>query len=134
MIKINHKQIRESRAKALEKIKEYLESENIEIQFENLDTNFYGKERFLVSWISLYKSIPAEYSINLTDASYRFLSGYCCTYTTQGLFHQKQFEGYRSFERAFIEVGMKLCPNKEAKIEFFQKYAVPYNEKLKFRN
>ncbi|MCC3836255.1 hypothetical protein [Vibrio parahaemolyticus] len=125
------KEVAESRAKALEKIKHYLGAADIEGQFSNLDGNYYSSEKFLVTWSGNHQGIPAEFKIEKCDPAYQAMSGFCCIYGHAGLFHEKQIEGFGSFERALIVVGLKLCPTREAKIEFFNKYAVPYNEKIK---
>lgn len=43
----------------------------------------------------------------------------------------KQGEAYASLERDLVEQGLKLCATKEDKKQFFDKYAVAYNNKLK---
>lgn len=132
MIKIKPtKEVQQSRKAALEKIKLYLDTEDVEGQFTNIDGDYYSKDRFLVSWNGTYNLMLAEFSLNKCDSFYKAYSGHACTYTTQGLFHEHQFDGYPTIWRGLIEIGMKLCSNKKAKKEFFDKYVSRYNENLR---
>lgn len=127
------KQIRESKQKALEKIKEILNNEIdgfIDELFTERDGDYYSSDKFIITYNSNYKGIPSEFSIDKTDSFYAVYSGYKAIYATRSLFHEKQIKGYSSIERALIDVGLKLC-NKEEKENFFNKYATRYNEKLK---
>lgn len=123
--------IKSSRVAALQKIKKYLESDDIEGQFTGLSGNYHSPEKFLVTWQGNFNGMPAEYKIEKCDPAYKAISGYCCIYGHAGLFHEKQLEGFSSFERALIVVGLKLCSTREAKTEFFNKYAERYNDRIR---
>ncbi len=132
-MKFTAKQIKESKQKALEKITEILNNEIdgfIDELFTQINGNYYSSDKFIISYIENYKGIPAEFSIDKTDAFYSAYSGYKAIYATRSLFHEKQIKGYSTIERALIDVGLKLCSKKE-KENFFNKYAIRYNEKLK---
>ena len=122
------KEIKESRAKALETIKNYLDSDNIEQQFENISGDYYSNEKFIVSWLCNHNGFPHEVTIDKVDLSY---SGAKCILARRSLFSEAQLKSYHSFERALVEQGLKLCATKEIKTEFFNKYAVAYNDRLK---
>lgn len=47
------------------------------------------------------------------------------------LFYEKQIQGFRSIEQALITIGIKLCKNSTEKKAFFDKYATPYNLRIK---
>ena len=73
-----------------------------------------------------------EYGIDKTDAVYEDLSGYKAIFCVRNFFLEKQLKGFGSIERALIEVGLKLCPQKEKK-DFFDTFAATYNLKLKHK-
>src|SRR3990172_67786 len=129
MEKFTAKEVKESKLKAFAKIKEYLDAENVDAQFDDRSGDYYAKDKFLVSWSANWNGIPAEYSIDKVDSFYGAMSGNKAIYATRSLLHEKQLGGYGSIERALIEVGMKLCP-KEEKRAFFEKYAGKYNQRL----
>ena len=84
----------------------------------------------ILRWLSNYKGgIPSEESIDVADSLYFAMSGAKCIHATRSLFHEKQLSSYASFERAFCEIGMKLC-HKDYRKEFFDKYVTVYNKRL----
>lgn len=121
------KQIKESRQKALEQIKVYLDSDNIENQFLDRNGDYYSNNKFIVSWICNYNNFPHEVSIDKVD-SFR---GTACITARRSLFSEKQLKAFSTFERALVTEGLKLCATKTEKKEFFDKYAVAYNNRLK---
>lgn len=123
--------IEASKQEALEKIKTYLEAEDVDAQFSNITGAYHSSDKFLVVHIGNWNKIPSEFSIDKCDAFYTAYSGYKAIYSTRSLFHEKQLKGYTSIELALIDVGMKLCKNAGEQAEFFQKYAVKYNERIK---
>lgn len=132
-MKFTPKQIKESKLKALEKIKEILNHETdgfIDELFNERTGDYYSKDKFIISYNSNWKGIPSEFSIDKSVEFYKKISGYGAVYCTRSLFHEKQITGYATIERALIEVGLKLC-SKEEKEDFFKKYALRYNKKLK---
>lgn len=123
------KQIKESKKTALEKIKQFLEAEDVDTQFANRTGEYHSSDKFIVTWNDKWKGILCEFSIDKCDSFYSSFSGYKAIYVTRSLFHEKQLAGYHSIERALIEVGMKLC-SKDEKKAFFEKYATKYNARL----
>lgn len=123
-------QIKESRLKALEKIKELLSVDNVDAQFDAITGAYHSSDKFIVTWNSNWNGIPSEFAIDKCDSFSAAYSGYKAIYVTRSLFHEKQLGGYSSIERALSEVGMKLC-SKAEKVEFYEKFAVKYNERLK---
>ncbi|UOB18598.1 hypothetical protein [Abyssalbus ytuae] len=132
MKKYTIQQIRESKKSALDQIKKFLDAENVEEQFKDRSGDYYSKDKFLVTWYANWKGIPSEFGIDKTDQFYARYSRYKAIYVTRSLFHEKQLAGYSSIERALIEIGLKLC-SKSEKEAFFNKYAIKYNEKLKYK-
>lgn len=128
-MKFTAKQIKESRKAALEKIKQFLEAENVDEQFADKTGAYYSSDKFIVVWIGYWNGIPSEYSIYKCDGFYTEYSGYKFIYVINTLFQEKLLAGYTSIERALIEVGMKLCCRDE-KRAFFEKYATKYNARL----
>ena len=122
-------EIKESKKAALKKIKQFLEAENVDSQFNDRSGEYYSSDKFIVTWNANYKGILSEFSIDKCDSFYASYSGYKAIYVTRSFFHEKQLGGYHSIERALIEVGMKLC-SKEEKKDFFEKYATKYNARL----
>ncbi len=122
-----------SKAEALARIIQYLDSDDIEGQFDSRTGEYNSKDKFLVTWNANYKGIPSEFSIDKCDSFYKAYSGCSAIYAVRGLFHEKQLGAYQSIERALIEVGMKLCGKKE-KAAFYSKYVPPYNDRVKKRN
>lgn len=129
-MKYSAKQISESRKEALKKVVSILDKGNPDKFFSNNSGEYYSEDRFLLVFKGNYKGMPSEYRIDKTDPMYASMSGNKAIYASVGLFHENQLQGYRSIERAFIDVGLKLCKNRKQKKEFFDKYAIPYNEKL----
>ena len=125
------KKVKESREKALEQIKQYLNSEDIEGQFEDKNGDYYSSDKFIVSWSVNYQGFPHEMSIDKVDGFYTVYSGAKCIVVRRSLVSEKQLKAYGSFERALVDQGLKLCRNKEEKKQFFDKYAVAYNNRLK---
>jgi len=123
------KQIKESKKAALEKIKQFLEAEDVDAQFADRTGAYHSSDKFIVTWNANWKGIPSEFSIDKCDSFYAAYSGYKAIYATRSLFHEKQLGGYHSIERALIEAGMKLCGKDENKA-FFEKYATKYNARL----
>lgn len=130
---LSSKVIKESRKKALEQIKFFLDSEDIEGQFENKNGDYYSSNKFIVSWSCNYNGFPHEISIDMVDSFYTSYSGAKCIVARRSLVSEKQLKAYNSFERALVEQGLKLCATKNEKKEFFDKYAIAYNNKLKQR-
>lgn len=125
------KQIKESRENALSEIKDILDKGDVQNQFGNRSGRYHSNEKFIVSWKVNYNGFPHEVSIDLVDKFYSSYSGAKCIKARRSLFSEKQLEAYPSIEYALIKEGLKLCPNKKEKIEFFGKYAKPYNENIK---
>lgn len=123
------KQIKESKKAALEKIKQFLEAEDVDAQFADRTGAYHSSDKFIVTWNANWKGIPSEFSIDKCDSFYATYSGYKAIYATRSLFHKKPLGGYHSIERALIEAGMKLCGKDENKA-FFEKYATKYNARL----
>lgn len=123
--------VKDSRQKALEQIKIYLDSEDIEGQFENKSGEYYSSDKFIVSWSTNYKGFPYQISIDKVESFYSNMSGAKCIVARRSVLSEKQLKAYGSFERALVEEGLKLCDNKVEKKEFFNKYAIAYNNRLK---
>ena len=123
-----------TREAALAAIKKILDAGNVDEQFANRSGSYHSKDKFLVSWIGKYKTMPVEFSIDKTDYFYAAYSGYHATYNRRNLIYEKQIKGFASIEQALIIVGIKLCKNLEEKQQFFNKYAVPYNDRVKSQN
>jgi hypothetical protein len=123
--------IKETREKALKRIKEYLEVEDVERQFEDRNGDYYSNDKFIVAWAVNYKGFPYQMSIDKVDDFYSKVSGARCIVARRSLISETQLKAYSSFERALVEEGLKLCRNKEEKKQFFDKYAVAYNNRLK---
>lgn len=128
-MKFTAKEINESKKAAFEKIKQFLEAENVDQQFDSKNGEYYSSDKFIVTWNANWKGIPSEFSIDKCDSFYASFSGKKAIYATRSLFHEKQLGSYFSIERALIEVGLKLCSNDE-KNAFFEKYVVKYNLRL----
>lgn len=118
-------EVKESKAKALAKIKEYLEAEDVAGQFTG---DYFGAERVIVSWNNNWKGFPVEYRLDHCDSFYTLYSGYKVVFVRVSLVQQKQISGYNSIHRALIDIAYKqLCPKKESDA-FFQKYITRFNE------
>lgn len=126
------KEIKESKQKALEKIKELLRVNDVDGQFAKRSGDYYSNEKFIVTWNANYRGMLCEYGIDKCDAAYTALSGYKAIYAVRNLFIEDQLKGFGSIERALIEVGLSLCPKKE-KQDFFDTFAATYNLKLKIK-
>lgn len=124
------KEIKESKQKALEKIKELLRVNDVDGQFSGRSGDYYSNDKFIVTWNANYMGMLCEYGIDKCDAAYTALSGYKAIFVVRNLFLEKQLKGFGSIERALIEVGLTLCPKKEKK-DFFDTFAVTYNLKQK---
>lgn len=124
-------EIKASRKKALEKIILILDKGDIEKQFEGRSGEYHSKEKFIVTWAGNYKGMPSEMALCLTDAFYKNYSGYACIHSNTGLFHEKQIAGYPTIEYGLIAIAMKLAATREKKEDIFNKYAKPYNQRLK---
>lgn len=126
------KEIKESKQKAFEKIKEFLRVNDVDGQFAGRSGDYYSNEKFIVTWNANYKGMLCEYGIDKCDAAYAAISGYKAIYAVRNLFLEEQIKGYSSIERALLEVGLKLCPKKERQ-DFFDTFAVTYNLKQKIK-
>lgn len=129
---MTNKEIKESKQKALDKIKEYLRVNDVDGQFAGKSGDYYSNEKFIVTWNANYMGMLCEYGIDKCDAAYAALSGYKAIFAVRNLFLEKQLKGFSSIERALIEVGLKLCSKKEKK-DFFDTFAAAYNLKLKIK-
>lgn len=127
---ISPKKIKESKAAAFEQIKKFLDADDVNAQFDSRSGDYHSSDKFIVTWNGNYKKMWSEFGIDKCDSFYASYSGYRAIYVARGLFHEKQLGGYATIERALLEVGMKLCPKNELE-DFFKKYVVPYNERLK---
>jgi len=123
------KELKESRAEALKTVEKYLSSDNIEEQFNGRGGEYHSKDKFLVSWKGNYNGFRVECSLDKTSDN--LFSRAKCIQAKRSLVMEKQVKAYGSFERGLIEVGLLLCPNREAKKEFFNRYVVKYNERIK---
>lgn len=132
-MKINAKEVKKSKAEALEKIKTFLNAPDINGQFDGREGGYYSKDKFIVTWLANWKGIPSEFGIDKCDSFYSDYSGNAAIYVTRSLFHEKQLKGFPSIERALIDIGLMLCPTKD-KTAFFKKYAITYNERIKQKN
>ncbi|MBT0607621.1 hypothetical protein [Aequorivita echinoideorum] len=126
----NNKQIADSRKKAYLKIQKILDAGEVDKQFSHLSGEYYSSDKFIVTWMGFYRGIPSEFRISKCDSFYAAFSGYQAIYACASLFHEKQFEGFSTIERALISIGLKLAPPKQKRY-FFDKYALPFNEKIK---
>jgi len=127
------KEIKESKRKALEKIKEYLRVNDVDAQFESRSGDYYSNDKFIVTWNANYRGMLCEFGIDKVDAVYATISGAKAIFSVRNLFMEKQLKLFGSIERALIVVGLNLCPKKDKK-EFFETFAVAYNLKLKTIN
>lgn len=119
-------EIKESKAKAFAKIKEYLEAEDVAGQFTG---EYFGAEKVIVSWIGNYKGTVVEYRLDHCDSFYGSYSGYKVVFVRVGLFQQKQISGYQGIHRALVDIAYKhLCSGKEESDAFFHKYITRFNE------
>jgi len=125
------KEIKESRAEALKTVEKYLQAENIEEQFNERGGDYHSRDKFLVSWKANLNGMRIEVSLDKTDG---FFTNAKCIEVKRNLFYEKQVKAYGSFERGLLEVGLKLCANKEEKRQFFEKYVTVYNERIKNGN
>lgn len=129
---MTNKEIKESKQKALEKIKELLRVNDVDGQFSGRSGDYYSNEKFIVTWNANYMGMLCEYGIDKCDAAYEALSGYKAIYSVRNLFLEKQLKGFSSIERGLIVVGLALCPKKDKK-DFFDTFAVTYNLKQKIK-
>ncbi|MCO6366639.1 hypothetical protein [Roseivirga pacifica] len=128
----SEKEIKASRADALEKIKTFLEADDVDGQFQNMSGEYHSPEKFVVTWKGHWMGIASEFGIDLVDSFYTSYSGGVkCIYVTRSLFHEKEIKSFRSVERGLLEAGMTLCPNLDKKYDFFERYGLKYNEKIK---
>lgn len=130
-MKYNNKQIAASRKKALQKVVTLLDAGNPDEAFKNKDGSYYSDEKFIVSWKGNYNGYAVENGLNKVDSFYSAYSGHKSIYTQRSLLHEKQIKGYPSIEYGLIDIGIKLCKGIDQKNEFFKKYAIPYNERIK---
>lgn len=76
--------------------------------------------------------MSAEYKLEKVDPFYTlYSSGVKCIYGTAGLFHEKQLKAFYSLEQGLLHIGLLLCTSRRDKQIFFNRFAVPYNERLK---
>lgn len=124
------KQIAESRAQALVKAKEYLD--DIEQWEKKLEQNQFGSVEYIaLSYKCNYRGMASEINLEIPDSFYAGISGTRCHKARKNLVMQQQLQAYPNLECGLIRYGLELCKGREAKTEFFNKYAVPYNERLK---
>lgn len=122
------KEVRSSKDKALEVITSLLRSGDVDTRYTG-GADSHGE--FLVTWRGNWNRVPQEYSVRLTNSFYMSYSGARCIYARAGLFNQKQLDSFRTVEEGLIKVGMKLCRTKKDTMNFFNEFAVPYNNKIK---
>jgi hypothetical protein len=73
-------EVRQSKDKALEQIKTFLKSENVNAQFNDRSGNYYSQDKFIVTWNAYYKGMLCEYKIEKCDAFYSAYSGHSAIY------------------------------------------------------
>lgn len=125
------KEIKESKARALSKIKEILDGGNVDEQFKNRSGNYYSNEKFIVTWFGNYKGMLCEFGLDKCDEFYKMYSGYAGILCVRNLVFERQKKGFPTIEFGLLRIGLDLSRTKEEKLEFFNKYVVPYNERLK---
>ncbi len=118
-----------SKSEALEKIKTILD--NAPASIEEINSNTSGKNVFIISMIVNHKGMPMEVNLEHCDSFYGSYSGYACIKARKSLFSEEQLKGYPTVEYGLISFGMDLIRDKEEKAAFFNKYAAPYNERIK---
>jgi hypothetical protein len=122
------KQVRESRIKALEKAKFYLDDiERWSVDLPKLQSG--QVEYIAISYLSNYKGMNCEINLEIPDSFYADFAGVKCYKAVKGLFIQKQLQSYPSIEYGLIKYAMELIKGPERR-EFFDKYAVRYNNRL----
>lgn len=129
--KYTSKQIKDSREEALKVIEDILDKGDVNEQFKDRGRDYYSKDKFIVSWKVNHNDFPYEVSIDLTDSFYSEYSGAKCIKARRSLFSEQQLEAYGNIEYGLIKEGLKLCSGRDKKEQFFNKYAKPYNEKIK---
>jgi len=123
-------EIKASRAKALVQVREYLD--DIRHWENELPTKQFGSVEYIaISHLANYKGMGCEINLEIPDSFYGRYSGYKCIKARKSLIMQHQLKGYPNIEYGLIDYGMGLCTNRKEKNAFYEKYAVPYNERLK---
>ncbi len=131
-MKFSSDKIKKSKQEALDKITAFLDAPDVEAQFDKISGDYHSKDKFIVTWNDNWKGIPSEFAIDKCDSFYSSYSGSKAILATRSLFHEKQLKAYPSIEHALIDVAItKLISKKEDKVTFFNKYAVPFNERIK---
>jgi hypothetical protein len=128
-------EVKRSRAKALEQIKTYLLSDDVDSQFKDRDGSYHSKDKFIVTWNGNYQGIPSEFSIDKTADIYNDFYKVRAIYVCRSLLHEKTLREFPSIERALIVMGWMLQGNKKDPnaIEFFRACQKKYNERLKIK-
>ena|SRR3990167_2977889 len=118
------KEIAESRNSALAKATEYLD--NIQHWAVELPKQQFGQAEYIVLSVKTnYSGMACE--TNLEIGSFM----YPCYKARKSLVMQKQLASYTCVEQGLIKFALELCKTREEKISFFNKYALPYNERVK---
>ncbi len=124
--------IAESKAAALQKIKTILDGAPETItELEKNDGNQFSPKVFIISMLANHKGMPMEVNLEHCDNFYKSFSGHACIKTRKSLFYQKQLKGYPSIEFGLIQFGLDLIKDQKEKEDFWQKYAAPYNQRMK---
>lgn len=122
-------EIRRSRKSALTQIENYLY--NIDYWRVKLPQMQTGEIEYIaVSCLTNYKGMACEMNLEIPNITYSSISGAKCYKAIKNLFFVKQLCNYGSIEQGLIKFGMDLLHGEEKK-KFFEKYAVPYNAKIK---
>ncbi len=129
--KIPKDKLENSRLEAIAKITSILDNPEL---LKQVQEHTSGKDMFIISTLINYKGILMETNLEHCDSFYRAYSGYACIKARKSLISQKQLKGYPTIEYGLISFGIDLIKDKQEKIDFYNKYAVPYNENLKKQN
>ncbi len=123
-------QLKESRAKALAKVKEYLDDiRTWEVKLPELQSG--SVEYIIVSCLVNFKGMACEINLEIPDGIYSNMTKTSCYKARKSLVSQNQLKTYASIEQGLIAYGLDVClKGIDEKREFFQKYAVPYNKRL----
>ena len=121
------KDVKDSRLKAFKTLKMLLEENKIaDVDFDDGET--------IITYLGNINSFGVSYSLQKTDDDYFKFSGVRSMLIYTNFVIAKQPKSFRNIESGIITMAMELAPTKTVKTEIIEKYAMPYNEKIKQQN
>ncbi len=120
-------EINKTRKEAFYLLKKLLEENKV------ADDDFKDGET-IITYLGNKNKMGVSFGFQKTDEDYFKFSGVRSMLVHTNFFVAKQLKSFGNIQSGIITMAIELAPTKTEKIEIIDKYAKPYNEKIKQQN